>query len=474
MMSEGRGFLKYKRQTFQYRPVCERVKDFKDVLVIPKAGRSVEQASRCMDCGTAFCNWGCPIGNYIPEWNDAVFKKQWQKAYTLLSITNNLPEITGRVCPAPCEYSCVLGINDDPVTIRENELSIIEHAFKNGLVPKENLKARTGMKVAVIGSGPAGLSLADCLNSAGHSVTVFEKDDLPGGILRYGIPDFKLEKHLLDRRLDLFKKRGIKFKTNTNVGVDVSAEELKIMYDAICLCCGSRVARDLNIPGRNLDGIYLAMDYLVQSNRIVADKEIKQPIFAKDKQVVIIGGGDTGADCVGVANRQGAKCVVQIELLPKPPECRSNDYPWPKYPMLLKTSSSHEEGVERKWQVLTQRFVGENHSVKALSCVRVEFPETLEKGCPKYKEVPGSEFEIPADIVILALGFLYPEKNIIEEFKIQTDARGNVQTDQNFRASVEGVFVAGDMHRGQSLVVWAIHEGRKCAEAVNRYLKGSR
>lgn len=476
-MGNPRGFLKLKRKTSEYRTVCERVKDFSGVIILPKEKHSQEQASRCMDCGTPFCHWGCPIGNYIPEWNDLMFNGHWQKAIELLEATNNMPEITGRLCPATCEYACVLGINDDAVTIGENELAIIEYAFKKGLIKPSPPKLRTGKKVAIIGSGPAGLSCAAQLNKAGHDVVVFENDDRIGGILRYGIPNFKLEKRIIDRRLKIWRKEGISFKTNVNVGVDLSVSELKEKFDAICLAGGSRVPRDLKIEGRNLKGICFAMDYLVQSNRRCAGEKIPRDklIDAKGKKVVVIGGGDTGADCVGTAHRQGASCVVQIELLSRPPECRTEKEPWPKYPLLLKTSTSHEEGGECKWSILTKRFVGENGEVKKLCCVQVQFGlEKDKRSCPLMKEVPGSEFEIEADLVILAIGFLHPEYNgLLKGLNVELDDHSNVKIDQNYSTSKKGIFCAGDMHRGQSLIVWAIFEGRKAAHYIDKYLMGN-
>ncbi|MFQ5952443.1 MAG: glutamate synthase subunit beta [Candidatus Omnitrophota bacterium] len=474
-MGDPKGFLKVERKEGEYRPVCERVKDYKPVCVLIPDAHAQEQASRCMDCGTPFCHWGCPVGNYIPEWNDFMFRKHWKKAFELLHATNNFPEFTGRVCPATCEYACVLGINDDPVTIRENELAIIEHAFQKGWIKPQLPKKRTGKKVAVVGSGPAGLACAAQLNKAGHNVVVYEKDDRIGGILRYGIPDFKLEKWIIDRRLKLMKKEGIKFITKIDVGADLSTDKLIGEYDAVCLTGGSRVPRDLNIEGRDLGGIYFAMDYLIQSNKRVAGKKIPKDhlIDAKNKKVVVIGGGDTGADCVGTANRQGASCVVQIELLEKPPECRAEDYPWPTYPLLLKISSSHEEGAERHWSILTKRFVGENGAVKKLECVKVEFEPAGDKACPVMKEVPGSEFEIEADLVVLAVGFVHPEhKGLLTDLGVEYDECGNVKTDAKFMTSVNKVFAAGDMHRGQSLIVWSISEGRKTAHYMDEYLMG--
>jgi glutamate synthase (NADPH/NADH) small chain len=476
-MGDPRGFLKSARQSNSYREVCERVNDFKDVSLSRPEKQSQEQASRCMDCGTPFCHGSCPIGNYIPEWNDLVFRKQWKKAFEILEAANNFPEFTGRLCPALCEYACVLGINDDPVTIRENELAIIEYGFEHGFVKPKTISSRTGKRVAVVGSGPAGLSCADQLNKAGHEVVVFERDNKIGGILRYGIPDFKLEKSIIDRRLAILKKEGIVFETSANISVGAISDcLLQKDFDAICLAGGSRVPRDLKIEGRELKGIYFAMDYLTQSNRRVGEGFKPSPtnfIDAKGKKVVVIGGGDTGSDCVGTAHRQGASCVTQIEVLPMPMECRTDSQPWPRYPILLKTTSSHEEGGVRHWAVLTKKFMGENGVLKKLSCVKVEFFETQGKACPVMKEIPGSRFEIEADMAILAVGFLQPEhEGLLNNLKVGFDNRGNVKTDSNYKTSVEKVFSAGDMRRGQSLVVWAISEGRQSAHFIDKYLMG--
>ena len=473
-MGDIKGFLKVKRQPGVFRPVCERVKDFGEVNLPRSESQNKEQSSRCMDCGTPFCHSGCPIGNYIPEWNDLVFHGQWEKAFSLLRATNNLPEITGRICPALCEYACVLGINDDPVTIRENELAIIERAFNKGLINPRLPAKRTGKKIAVVGSGPAGLSCADQLNSAGHRVVVFERDDAVGGILRYGIPEFKLKKRIIQRRVKILEQEGIKFKTKIDVGVDYKVKQLTEEFYAVCIACGSRIPRDLNIPGRDLSGIHFAMDYLIQSNRRVQGERIpaEKLIDAKGKRVVVIGGGDTGADCVGVAHRQGASCVMQIEIMPKPQSCRTRDFPWPKYPLLLKSSTSHEEGGERDWSVLTKRFIGSALKLAKLACVKVEFKKDPQ-GCSLMQEIAGSDFEIEADLVILALGFLHPErKGIIQELGLDLDQRGNVKTDERFMTSKKNVFACGDMRRGQSLIVWAIAEGRRAAYQIDKYLMG--
>ncbi len=472
-MGDIKGFLKVKRKAAEYRAVCERIKDFGEVGLLRSDKDSRDQAGRCMDCGTPFCHWGCLIGNYIPEWNDLAFRGQWQKAFQLSSATNNLSEITGRLCPAPCEYACALGINDDPVTIRENELSIIEYAFRAGLIKPQPPKKRTGKEIAVIGSGPAGLACADQLNQAGHLVIVFERDKQIGGLLRYGIPDFKLEKHILDRRLEILKKEGIVFVSGINVGVNYPIEKLSKDFASICLAIGCRVPRDFppkadpptaeNIEGRELKGIHFALDYLIQANKRVSGQILAEDklIDAKDKKVVVIGGGDTGADCVGIALRQGAKCVVQIELLARPPECRTPDYPWPRYPLVCKSSAGHEEGGIREWSVSTKKFIGRDGWVKKLLCQRVD------------QETTGREFEIEADLVIIAMGFLHTEHNgLVKDLGLELDTKGNVRTDENYMTKVLGVFSAGDMHRGQSLVVWAIAEGRRAASCIDEYLMG--
>ncbi len=475
MAKDPKAFLKISRKDSPYRPVEERIKDYKEVAVLKGIAETEQQARRCMDCGTPFCHWACPIGNYIPEWNDFLKDSNEAEAFVLLNATNNLPEVTGRVCPALCESGCVLGVNDDPVTIRENELSIIEYAFEKGLVKPQKPKKRTGKKIAVIGSGPAGLACAAQLNKAGHSVVVYERDDEIGGLMRYGIPDFKLKKGVLDRRIEVWKKEGIKFETEHNIGEDVKVEGLLKKFDAIVLAGGAKQPRDLSsTPGRGLKGIYFAMEYLSQRNREVAGKEITgEKIDAKGRDVVVIGGGDTGSDCVGSANRQGARQVIQIEVLPKPPQERPEDQPWPVYPRLLKTTSSHKEGCERMWSVLTKEFVGDDAGrVKALRCVKVEWEKGPDGGW-NMKEIAGSGFEIKAGLVLLAIGFIGPEKSrLLKDLNVKLDSRGNVETDENYQTSVEKVFAAGDMRRGQSLVVWAISEGRRAAYAVDRYLMG--
>ncbi|MFZ5642207.1 MAG: glutamate synthase subunit beta [Bacillota bacterium] len=474
-MADSQGFLKVKRKKTVYRPVAERINDFNDVSLARDEAFAREQASRCMDCGTPFCHSQCPVGNLIPEWNDYMYQGQWEKAMVLVHTCNNFPEFTGRLCPALCEAGCVLGLNDDPVTTRQNELSIVENAFKYGYIKPSPPKNRTGKKVAVIGSGPAGLACADQLNKAGHEVTVFEKDEKVGGILRYGIPNFKLEKWVIDRRIDILEQEGIIFKPGVFVGVDYSTEDLLNDFDAVCLAGGSREPRDLKVEGRDLKGIHFAMDYLTQATKRLEGVQYSDEsvIDAKGRRVVVIGGGDTGSDCVGTANRQGASRIVQIELLPKPPAARTEAFPWPKYPMILKTTSSHEEGCERLWSVLTSRFVGENGTVRRLHCVNVDFTQKDEKGNPVMKEVPGSGFEIEADMVVLALGFLHPvHDRLLDDLGVEYDQRGNVKAGLDGKTTANKVFTAGDMRRGQSLIVWAISEGRRVAAEIDKFLIG--
>jgi glutamate synthase (NADPH/NADH) small chain len=474
-MADPKGFLKYRRETQARRPIEERVRDWREVYIHLEPKRLQTQAARCMDCGVPFCHQGCPLGNIIPDWNDLVYRNRWREALDRLHATNNFPEFTGRLCPAPCEAACVLGINQPAVTIKQIEQHIIDHAFEQGWVVPEPPARRTGRRVAVVGSGPAGLAAAQQLNRAGHWVTVFERADRIGGLLRYGIPDFKMEKWVLDRRLRLMEEEGIAFRTGVNVGVDITAEEMRAEFDAICLCGGSTIPRDLPVPGRELKGIHFAMDYLTQQNRVNAGETIpeEERIHAGGKRVVILGGGDTGADCLGTVHRQGAAQVYQIELLPKPPTDRTPSMPWPDWPMILRTSSAHEEGGIREWSVLTKAFSGdENGHVKALHGVRLEFGPPGPDGRRPMQEVPGSEFTIETELVLLAMGFLYPQKSgLLEGLGVELDARGNVRTD-NYATSVPGVFAAGDMRRGQSLIVWAIAEGREAARAVDAYLMG--
>jgi glutamate synthase (NADPH/NADH) small chain len=474
-MGKVTGFLEIKREMAPRRPVEERLRDWRQVYHDPNDQLVQSQGARCMDCGIPFCHTGCPLGNIIPDWNDLVYRDRWQEAIAVLHKTNNFPEFTGWVCPAPCEAACVLGINDNPVTIKQIELSVISHAFREGWIKPEPPKVRTGKKVAVIGSGPAGLACAAQLNKVGHTVTVFERADRIGGLLTYGIPDFKMEKWLVKRRLDLMASEGIVFKTNANVGVNVSVDELRSNFDVLVLAGGATQARDLPVPGRQLDGIHFAMEYLPQQNRRVAGDTItEKEITAKGKHVVILGGGDTGSDCHGTALRQGALSVSSWELLPKPPAERTDSMPWPYWPMILRTSSSHEEGGVRDWSVNTKRFSGTDGKVETLHAVRLEFGPPDASGRRPMSEIPGSEFEVKADLVLLALGFLGPQKNgMIEQLGVKLDPRGNVFADQNYMTSIPGIFSAGDMRRGQSLVVWAITEGRQAARGVDKYLMGS-
>lgn len=473
-MSDPKGFLKYERETPKTRKATERTKDYEELYQDFSDEKTKQQAARCMDCGVPFCHNGCPLGNIIPEFNEAVYEEDWRRAFEILSETNNFPEFTGRICPAPCESACVLGINQTPVAIEHIEKAIAETAFKKGYVQPQTPAFRTGKKVAVIGSGPAGLAAAAQLNKAGHTVTVYEKNTRIGGLLRYGIPDFKLAKKVIDRRLQLMEAEGIRFKTNSNVGVNVDAQQLLAEQDAIILCGGSTIPRDLNIPGRELKGVHFAMDFLEQNNKRVAGDEIPKSseIFATDKNVVVIGGGDTGADCVGTSNRHGAKSITQIELLAKPPASRNKENPWPRYPMILRTSTSHEEGCDREWAILTKAFIGdENGNLKAIQLVDVKW-EIVEGQRSQLLEVAGSEREIPCGLALLAIGFLHPQfEGLLEQLDIEIDDRGNV-TDNNYQTNNEKVFVAGDMRRGQSLVVWAISEGREAAKSVDEFLMG--
>jgi len=486
-MGKPTGFKEITRELPQRRDAKLRLLDWNEVYTEFPEDKLRKQGARCMDCGVPFCNNACPLGNIIPEWNDLVYKNRWQDALEMLFKTNNFPEFTGRVCPAPCEEACVLGISDKPVTIKNIELSIIEHAFANGWVKAHPPEQRTGKKVAVVGSGPAGLAAAAQLNKAGHLVTVFERADRIGGLLMYGIPNFKLEKPMVQRRIKLMEEEGIKFVANANVGVNVKVEQLRREFDAIVLCGGSTKARDINVPGRELAGIHLAMAYLPQQNKLNLGDHIfqEQQINAKDKHVIVLGGGDTGADCLGTALRQGCKSVQQFELLPRPPESRSPEavlsgqvQPWPYWPMIFRTSSAHEEAQVvagqdiRDFSINTKSFSGENGQVKKLHAIRLEWTKDA-TGRPTMKEIPGSEFTLDCDLCLLALGFIAPEQNgPISQLGLKLDPRGNVACDENYATSVPGVFAAGDMRRGQSLVVWAISEGRQAARAVDAFLMG--
>ncbi len=486
-MGKPTGFQEFTRELPEKLPVADRLNNYKEFVQRYTDQKLNQQAARCMDCGVPFCHNGCPLGNIIPEFNDAVYRQSWKEAYEILSSTNNFPEFTGRICPAPCESACVLGINQPAITIEEIEKHIIEIAFEKGLVVARKPNVRSGKKVAVVGSGPAGLAVAAQLNHAGHLVTVFERDDAPGGLLRYGIPDFKLEKWVIDRRIAVLEEEGVIFKCNAHVGVNVSINDLLREFHSIVLAGGSTVPRNLDIPGRELKGVHFAMEFLKQQNKRVAEKDpfagghvesniAAEPISASGKNVLIIGGGDTGSDCVGTSNRHGAKSITQFELLPKPPGERIQSMPWPTYPMTLKTSSSHEEGCDRMWSVTTKSFIGdEDGHLKALKIADLEWKFSEEGRPASFVEVPGSEREIPCELVLLAMGFLHPQKNgILEELDVELDERGNVKaTEKDYRTNISKIFSCGDMRRGQSLVVWAISEGRECARHVDEYLSGS-
>lgn len=473
-MGKATGFIEFDREKQPYRPVEERLGDWNQVMQPWAVEPLKTQASRCMDCGIPFCHQGCPLGNLIPDWNDLVYRDQWMEAIKRLHATNNFPEFTGTLCPAPCEGSCVLGINEDPVTIKAVELSIIEKAWENGWIKPEPAETLTGKKVAVVGSGPAGLAAAQQLARAGHDVTVFERDDRIGGLLRYGIPEFKMEKKQLDRRLEQLESEGVKFKTGTHIGDNVAVKDLQDEFDALLLTGGACEPRDLPVEGRELDGIHQAMKYLPMQNRLCeGDAAPGNFIDAKDKHVIIIGGGDTGADCLGTANRQSCKSVHQLEIMAKPPVARGEDNPWPEWPRIYRTASAHEEGVERVYGVSTKRFIDDgNGKVKALELISVQMKN--EDGRVSFEEVEGSEKQLPCDLAFLAMGFLGPEKpGMLEQLGVELDGRGNVVADpKSWMTSVEGVFTAGDMRKGQSLIVWAIAEGRSAARGVDEYLMG--
>jgi glutamate synthase (NADPH/NADH) small chain len=473
-MGKPTGFIEIKRKKHPTRPVEERIHDWREVyLPYPNADLQ-DQGARCMDCGIPFCHQGCPLGNLIPDWNDLVYHDRWRAAIDRLHATNNFPEFTGRLCPAPCEGACVLGINQDPVTIKAIEVSIIDRAYDEGWVMPQPPSTRTSKKVAVVGSGPAGLAAADQLNRAGHSVTVFEKSDRIGGLLRYGIPEFKMEKRVLDRRLAILEAEGVTFTGGVNVGFDVPAGRLCADFDAILLAAGAGQPRDLPVPGRGFGGIHFAMEYLTLQNRrcegdAIADEQF---ITAHGKHVIIIGGGDTGADCLGTAHRQGARSVTQLELMPRPPQERTPDNPWPLWPNIFRVSPAHEEGGDRLYAVSTQRFAGDAAGhVRALQAVKVEV--VRRDGRVQFDPIPGTEFDIPADLVLLAMGFVGPERGpLVTDLGVTLTDRGNVWRDERWMTNVPGVFTAGDMQRGQSLIVWAIAEGRSAARGIDQYLMG--
>jgi glutamate synthase (NADPH) small chain len=474
-MGKATGFIEIARSKPPMRPVAERIRDWREVYLPYPAPALRDQAARCMDCGVPFCHHGCPLGNLIPDWNDFVYRDRWQPALERLHATNNFPEFTGRLCPAPCEGSCVLGINNSPVTIKSIEGAIVDRAFDEGWVAPRPPARRTGKRVAVVGSGPAGLAAADQLNRAGHWVTVFERADRIGGLLRYGIPEFKLEKRLLDRRLSLMCEEGVRFRTGANVGVNVTIDELRGGFDAIVLAGGSTIPRDLPVPGRELDGIHFAMEYLTEQNRRCQQGALEDdsPITARDRHVIIIGGGDTGADCLGTAHRQGAKSVSQLELLPRPPDSRAPNNPWPTWPNIFRVSSAHEEGGQRLYSISTERFAG-NGDGRVTTLHGIEVEMVARDGRMSVQPRPGTEFELQADLVLLAMGFLGPQRNgMLEQLGVRMTDRGTVWRDERWMTTVDGVFTAGDMQRGQSLIVWAIAEGRSCARGVDAYLMGN-
>ena len=471
-MGKITGFMEYPRELAPRRPVDERKRDYRDVYLELPVRKVKQQAARCMDCGVPFCQAGCPLGNIIPDWNDLVYRGEWEDAFGRLRATNNFPEFTGRICPAPCESACVLGINEPPVTIEQIEKSISDRAWRDGWYAPRPPATRTGRRVAVVGSGPAGLAAADQLNKAGHSVTVLERDDRIGGLLRYGIPDFKLEKWIVDRRIDVMREEGVRFVPNAEVGKNYPVSELGD-FCAVVLAGGATKPRDLPAPGRDLKGVHFAWDYLWRQNKINAGDDMEQvtPITAAGKDVIVIGGGDTGSDCVGTANRQGAKSITQFELLPTPPEMRPSHQPWPFMPMVFQTSTSHEEGADRHWSLLTKEFSGDDGFVQELRTVNV-LPKKDAAGRMRFVEQPNSEHLWPADLVLLAVGYVGPEPDgVIAQLGVELDERGNVRTDGNYMSSRPGVFAAGDMRRGQSLVVWAIAEGREAARGVDAFLR---
>ena len=473
-MGKPTGFKEFTRELPHKLPVGERLKNYREFVEPFAEDKAKKQAARCMDCGVPFCHTGCPLGNIIPDFNDLVYRGKWKEAASRLHATNNFPEFTGRLCPAPCEEACVLGINEPPVTIEQIEKEIVERAFAEGWITPEPPERRTGKKVAVIGSGPAGLAAAQQLNRAGHTVTVFERDTRIGGLLRYGIPDFKMEKMVIDRRLKVMEAEGIVFKTGVNVGKDLTGDQLKKDFDAVVIAVGSTRGRDLNVPGREFKGVHLAMEFLPQQNKVVAGDQVSGQIMATGKHVIVIGGGDTGSDCIGTSNRHGAASVTNFELLAMPTKDRPASQPWPYYPMRLKESTSHEEGCERHFSISTKAFLGKDGVVTGLRTVNLQWEPQPNGAPPKMVEVPGSEKEWKADLVLLALGFVGPEADsFVTQLGCQLDPRGNLKADASYATTAPGVFAAGDARRGQSLIVWAISEGRECARSVDTYLMGA-
>jgi len=475
-MGKPTGFLEYPRRDRTYAPASDRMTHYDEFVIALSEEDLNQQGARCMDCGIPFCHNGCPVNNIIPEWNDLVYKNQWRRALETLQSTNNFPEFTGRICPAPCEAACTLNIDEAPVTIKTIECAIVDRGWEEGWIVPQIPKHKSGKRVAVVGSGPSGLACSQQLARAGHGVTLFEKNDRIGGLMRYGIPDFKLSKRLIDRRIGQMLAEGVEFRPSRHIGVDIPVSKLMEEYDAVVLAGGSEKPRDLPVPGRDLEGVHYAMDFLRQSNKRVAGDEIpeEQAILATDKHVIVIGGGDTGSDCIGTSNRQGALSVTQLEILPQPPEKENKDMTWPNWPNKMRTSSSQEEGCERMWSVGTKELIGENGVVKAIRCIKVDWTKD-EAGNWAMSEVEGSEFELPADRVFLAMGFVHPvHEGMLEQLGVERDPRGNVQAStDDYRTSIDKVFAAGDMRRGQSLVVWAIREGRQCARAVDEYLMGA-